>query len=72
MWRSFRSRQRHVLAIKRFDAGEFAAGRADDPDRLDRTEQSGTQPGPVSSDGQYRLVNVFRCLLMRKCLQGSI
>ena len=72
VWRSFPGSQRHILAVEHFDACEFAAGRADDSDRLDRAEQSGSQPGPVSGDGQYRAVNVFRCLLMRKRLQGSM
>jgi len=73
MWAGFRrGRQPHGLTVERFDACDVATGRPDDPDRLDRAEQSGPQPGPVSGNGQYRLVNVFRCLLMRKRLQGSI
>ena len=68
MWRSFRGSQRHILAVEHFDAGEFAAGRPHDSDGLNRTEQSGSQPGPVSGNA----VNVFQCLLMRKRLLESI
>jgi len=65
---SFGNRQRHVLAVERFDACDLETGHSDG---LDRTEQSGSQPGPVSGNGQH-IVNVFRCLLMRKRLQGSM
>jgi hypothetical protein len=69
---SFRNRQRHVLAVKHLDACNLATGRPRDSDRLDRIKQSGSQPGPVSGNGQHGAVNVFRCLLMRKRLLGSI
>jgi hypothetical protein len=68
---SFRNRQRHGLAVEHFDACDLATGRPDDSDGLDRTKQSGSQPGPVSGNGQHGL-NVFRCLLMRKRRLGSI
>jgi hypothetical protein len=69
---SCRCRQRHVLAVEHFDACDLAAGRPDDSDGLDRTEQFGSQPGAVSGNGQHGAVNVLRCLLMRKYLLGSI
>src|SRR5262249_54464791 len=57
--------------VEHFDPCDVATGRPDDSHGFDRTKQSGPQPGPVPGDGQHRLVNVFRCLLMRKRLPGE-
>jgi hypothetical protein len=64
----FCRRDCYIRAVERIvehsDAYDLAAGRARDSHGLDRTEQSGAQPGAVSGNGQHSAVNVFRCLLM--------
>jgi len=71
VWSGFRNRQPLVLAVEHFDAGELATGRPDDSDGFNRTEQSGSQPGPVSGNGQHGAISVFGCLLIRTRMVGS-